>query len=239
MFLSITFPQDGSKYSFEGKAFSSVSALIKHHVETQIPITKQSQTVLKRPVCKKTASASQSQHTISHDNIALDGQPLGVGFLGEMFSAILKDSGTRVCVKRCTANSSIKHLFLNEVEVLKHLYHHNIVKLLGMYTDTGTMYAVTESLPGGNFLHYLQKNEAKLTSYKLLRFSLDAAQGMEYVKSQKYIHRDLASRNCWIDRNLKISGFGLCRKAEDGYCPLTSDDKQIPAKWTAPEVSTN
>jgi len=46
----------------------------------------------------------------------------------------------------------------------------------------------------------------------------------------------LAARNCWIDRNLKISCFGLCRKAENGHCSLTSDDKQIPAKWTAPEV---
>jgi len=106
-----------------------------------------------------------------------------------------------------------------------------------MYSDTETNYIVTESLPGGNLLYFLQKREAKPTSYRLLRYSLDAAQGMEYLASQKYIHRDLAARNCWIDRNLKISGFGLCRKAEDGHCPLTNDDKQIPTKWTAPEVS--
>jgi len=188
-------------------------------------------------VCKITTSTSQSTNTISQDNIILDGQQLGIGLLSEIFSAILKDSGIRVCVKRCSSDSSNKELFLNEAKVLKQLNHNNIVKLLGMYSDTETKYIVTESLPGGNLLYFLQKRVARPTSYRLLRFSLDAAQGMEYLASQKYIHRDLAARNCWIDRNLKISGFGLCRKAEDGHCPLTSDDKQIPAKWTAPEVS--
>jgi len=185
-----------------------------------------------------TTSSSQSPLTISYDNVILDGKPLGKGFLGEMFSAILKDSGTQVCVKQSSSDSSNKQLLLNEAEVLKQLNHHNIVKLLGIYAVTEKMCIVTESLPGGNFLCFLQKREAKPTSYKLLRFSLDAAEGMEYLASQKYIHRDLAARNCWIDRNLKISGFGLCRKAEDGHCPLTSDDKQVPTKWTAPEVST-
>jgi len=233
----LLFLQDGIKYSFEGRSFSYVSALLKYHVETQIPITKQSQAVLKKPVCKKTASTGQSKNTISQDNIILDEQPLGKEFLTEIFSAILKDSEIRVCVKRCSCDGSSKRLFLNEAEVLKQLNHHNIVKLFGMYTDAKTMHIVTESLPGGNFLNYLQKRVTKQTPYRLLRYSLDAAQGMEYLASQKYIHRDLAARNCWIDRNLKISGFGLCRKAEDGHCPLTSDDKQIPAKWTAPEVS--
>ena len=234
----LCFQQDGTKYSFEGKAFSNVSALLKYHVETQIPITKESQAVLKRPVCKKTTSGSQSPLTINGDNVILDGQPLGNGFFEEMFTAILKDSGVRVCVRCCSSGSSNKQLFLNEAEVLQQLNHHNIVKLLGMYTDAETMYIVTESLPGGNLLDFLQKREAKPTLYRLLRYSLDAAQGMEYLASHKYIHRDLAARNCWIDRNLKISGFGLCKKAEDGHCPLVPDDKQTPVKWTAPEVSS-
>ena len=87
---------------------------------------------------------------------------------------------------------------------------------------------------------FLQQKGADQTPYQLLKFSLDAARGMEYITSQDYIHRDLAARNCWIGRHdniLKISGFSLCRKTEEGICPLTSHDKQIPAKWTAPEVS--
>jgi len=163
---------------------------------------------------------------------------MGKGFLGETYSAILKDSGNKVCVKQCfSSNSQNKQLCLNEAEVLKQLNHHNIVKLLGICTDRDPIYLVTETLPGGNFLTFLQKTETKPTPYRLLRFSLDAALGMEYVASQKYIHRDLACRNCWIDRNLKISGFGLCRKAENGQYLLTSEDQKTPSKWTAPEVS--
>jgi len=236
------FLQDEVKYSFEAKSFSSVSALFKYHVETQVPITKQSQAVLKRPVCKKTTALDVSPLSIRHNNIALDGQPISKGFLGETYSAILKDSGNRVFVKKCFSDNSLKRLqCLSEAEVLKQLKHPNIVKLLGLCYDVEPMYIVTELMPGGNFAHFLQQKGSDQTPYQLLKFCLDAAHGMKYILSQNYIHRDLAARNCWIGRHnniLKISGFSLCRKMQDGVCPLASHDKQIPAKWTAPEVRT-
>ena len=64
---------------------------------------------------------------------------------------------------------------------------------------------------------------------------------MEYLEGKNCIHRDLAARNCLIgDDNivLKISDFGMSREEDDGIYTVSSGMKQIPIKWTAPEVTS-
>ena len=157
-----------------------------------------------------------------------------------MYSGILRDSGNRVCVKKCFSGVVYrKQLCLKEIELHKQLDHNNIIKLLGVCSNVDTLYVVMELMPGGNFLHYLQKEGVNQTLYQLLKFSLDAAQGMAYLASCNIIHRDLAARNCMIGEQyqvLKISDFRLSREAKEGFLPLTSDERYIPIKWTAPEV---
>lgn len=50
------------------------------------------------------------------------------------------------------------------------------------------------------------------------------------------IFRDLAARNCLIDkyRSVKIADFGMSRE-EELYL-VSAGPKQIPIKWTAPEA---
>ena len=52
------------------------------------------------------------------------------------------------------------------------------------------------------------------------------------------IHRDLAARNCLVGDGdiVKISDFGMSREEECGIYTVSSGAKQIPIKWTAPEV---
>ena len=54
------------------------------------------------------------------------------------------------------------------------------------------------------------------------------------------IHRDLAARNCLVgdDDIVKISDFGMSREDEGGIYIVSSGTRQIPIKWTAPEVRT-
>ena len=79
-------------------------------------------------------------------------------------------------------------------------------------------FLVMEFMAGGDFLSHLRKNGAKLDTKKLLKFSVDAAAGMEYLESKNCIHRDLAARNCLIGTKdiLKISDFGMSREVEEG-----------------------
>ena len=61
---------------------------------------------------------------------------------------------------------------------------------------------------------------------------------MDYLESMHCIHRDLASRNCLVGDNdiVKISDFGMSREEEGGVYTVSSGTRQIPIKWTAPEV---
>jgi serine/threonine protein kinase len=76
-----------------------------------------------------------------------------------------------------------------------------------------------ELMPGGDFLSFLRKKSGQLQIPKLVRFSIDATSGMEYLAGKNCIHRDLAARNCLIGGNdvLKISDFGMSREVfEEG-----------------------
>ena len=67
------------------------------------------------------------------------------------------------------------------------------------------------------------------------------AQGMAYLESMHCIHRDLAARNCLVGDGdiVKISDFGMSREDEGGIYIVSSGTRQIPIKWTAPEVIIN
>ena len=51
--------------------------------------------------------------------------------------------------------------------------------------------------------------------------------------------RDLAARNCLVGENdtVKIADFGMSREDEGGIYIVQSGTRNIPIKWTAPEVS--
>ena len=72
----------------------------------------------------------------------------------------------------------------------------------------------------------------------MLTHSLSLIQGMAYLESMHCIHRDLAARNCLVGDGdiVKISDFGMSREDEGGIYIVSSGTRQIPIKWTAPEV---
>lgn len=70
-----------------------------------------------------------------------------------------------------------------------------------------------------------------------LSVSKQVAAGMAYLSERKFVHRDLATRNCLVGENLvvKIADFGLSRNiyAADYY--KASENDAIPIRWMPPE----
>lgn len=63
--------------------------------------------------------------------------------------------------------------------------------------------------------------EEVLTREDLLSIALHVANGMEYLQNMRFVHRDLATRNCLVGDGLtiKIADFGMSRDvyASDYY----------------------
>ena len=73
----------------------------------------------------------------------------------------------------------------------------------------------------------------------------DVADGLEYLSSRSFIHRDIAARNILLssEHRAKIADFGMSREAavptsEDSgdSAYYVSKGGQLPVRWTAPEA---
>ncbi len=64
---------------------------------------------------------------------------------------------------------------------------------------------------------------------------------MDYLAQQKFVHRDLATRNCMINKFLivKIADFGLSRDIyKSDYYRVEDKKRPLPVKWMAIESLT-
>lgn len=65
----------------------------------------------------------------------------------------------------------------------------------------------------------------------------DAAHGLANIHQARFLHRDIAARNCLVDANfrVKVGDFGLSRRLSHGF--FFDDERRGfgPVKWMAPE----
>lgn len=84
------------------------------------------------------------------------------------------------------------------------LRHENLVQLYGVCTKQRPIYIVTEYLANGCLLTYLKEGlKQHPTSIQLLEMCKDVAEGMAYLESHQYIHRDLVRDNDPLCQSLK------------------------------------
>uniref|UniRef100_A0A1A8QVV4 Tyrosine-protein kinase n=1 Tax=Nothobranchius pienaari TaxID=704102 RepID=A0A1A8QVV4_9TELE len=131
-----------------------------------------------------------------------------------------------------------------EIEILKALYHKNIVKYKGICQEEGgqSIKLIMEYLPQGSLKDYLPRHKSGTSLFTLLSYCIQICQGMEYLGSKNYIHRDLAARNVLVEneQTVKIGDFGLTKSIKDneGYYTV-KDELDSPVFWYAPECLTH
>ncbi|XP_018564479.1 ephrin type-A receptor 4a-like isoform X1 [Anoplophora glabripennis] len=135
----------------------------------------------------------------------------GIVSLGELTRS---DGSVQKVVIKKAGNKKHESMLLKEAKVMVQLDHKNVVKLLAF--QKGNFKIVMEYMEWQSIDDAVQINN--FTKTDILKALHDVASGMEYISERKYVHRDLACRNVFVDSNkgCKIGDIGLSRYI--GHC---------------------
>lgn len=181
---------------------------------------------------------------------------IGQGAFGRVFQAkapgLLKgEEFTMVAVKMLKeeASEDLQTDFEREACLMAEFDHPNIVKLLGVCAVGKPMCLLFEYMGKGDLNEFLRTcsptnyivrtpntdiyNDVRLTHMDLLNISRQIAAGMTYLSERKFVHRDLATRNCLVSEDMvvKISDFGLSQKIYTANYYKGNDHDAIPIRW--------
>jgi serine/threonine protein kinase len=90
------------------------------------------------------------------------GTCLGVGLHGKVYEAVHVDSKEKVAIKAINKSVITRDQmriakYLDEIEILKHISHPNVVRILEVYETPEKYYIVTELLYGGELFNLISK----------------------------------------------------------------------------------
>lgn len=141
-----------------------------------------------------------------------------------------------------------REMFDQDVEMLSSISHLNVVGLLAICTKDSPECALLDAGMPGDLLSYMREKKVGMTPHiatesetkELLRIADEISLGMAYLASERFIHKDLALRNCIIgyDGVIKIAHFGLGPLIyPEAYYRVNGTD--LPVRWMSPEAITS
>ncbi|WKX88720.1 hypothetical protein Q1695_008385 [Nippostrongylus brasiliensis] len=156
--------------------------------------------------------------------------------------------------------------FFHEISFMKNLgYHAHVISMLGCVSCTISPIIIVEYCEHGDLLHFVRKQRnllstmlivpSKLRSFQadnedsssgggdlrvrikdLVSIAWQVSDGLTYLSSKNFIHRDVAARNVLLTKHLvaKVSDFGLGRYADSAL--YTARGGRLPFKSMALEA---
>ncbi|XP_070286190.1 muscle, skeletal receptor tyrosine-protein kinase isoform X5 [Myotis yumanensis] len=192
---------------------------------------------------------------------------IGEGAFGRVFQArapglLPHEPSTMVAVKMLKeeASADMQADFQREAALMAEFDNPNIVKLLGVCAVGKPMCLLFEYMAYGDlneFLRSMSPHTARSLSHsdlsprahisspgppplscaEQLCIARQVAAGMAYLSERKFVHRDLATRNCLVGENMvvKIADFGLSRNIYSADYYKANENDAIPIRWMPPE----
>jgi len=159
-----------------------------------------------------------------------------------------------VAVKTLKADADFDVMlnFQKEVDTVVNFEHENVIRLLAIcieevertcmifeYMDLGALNDLLRlSNPRNPDFFRLTSEDVTLKTSQFLIMCIQLARGLNYLASKRFVHRDIASRNCLVNSQFvcKIADFGLSRDVYGAdYYKVGSGHTCLPVRWMPPE----
>jgi serine/threonine protein kinase len=156
------------------------------------------------------------------------------------------DSGELIAVKQvCIAQNNVTkdraqaHIreLEEEVKLLQNLSHPNIVRYLGTAREEEALNIFLEFVPGGSISSLLGKF-GSFTETVIRMYTRQLLLGLEYLHSNRIMHRDIKGANILVDNKgcIKLADFGASKKVVELATISEAKSMKGTPYWMAPEV---
>ena len=169
-------------------------------------------------------------------DIEMEMEPFARGAFGKVYKAKWRKENVVIkVIKACSEEE--KQAVKYEASLTLRLNHPNVIKLFGITCVIfGKHGIVMEEAAHGSLYNWI----GKIDHEKLAKIALGIVAGMEYVHSQKVIHRDIKPQNILLfgpkdDMVPKIADFGVSKVIQT-VMTLTKVGQEL---YMAPEVRMN
>eukprot|EP01137_Pigoraptor_chileana_P002970 Opistho-2@42510 len=165
------------------------------------------------------------------------GGRIGTGLTGTVYRGFWHGDVAVKVLKAANPTPPQLAAFRREVGVLRRIRHENVVLFMGACTTAPHLAIVTRYCEGPS-LDTLIKGETSFAITQIADICMQVAQGMEYCHAKGIIHRDLKTKNVFLEHGgrVTIGGFGLATATQSlAYASQGSEGSLVSA--STPSVS--
>lgn len=146
-------------------------------------------------------------------------QTIGTGSYGKVVLAKEIHTGVKYAIKKVKlAGLTVeqRQKALDEVSLLQHLNHPNIVRCHKSFIEKCTLHIVMDYVDGGNLDNIIQKTRSYMAETDILSFFIQIVIALSYIHKKNIIHRDIKPENVFLMKNgiAKLGDFGISKTLE-------------------------